>query len=162
LFKPSEIRRFDITVSGSSEGIRGQIYQLLLDAGFNVHRSGGMMQNDHFLSHAEYAQEMAESRIVVNTQTWDYRIQLKGRTAQALACGCFLLEQRTIESERFLADIGVVLWSDIADLVEKARYWLAHDEEREKLAQDCRRRYLERHSCESWTRTVLQRCGLLS
>lgn len=160
IFKPSPVRRHDVTVSGSLEGYRREVYAALVQAGLNVHRSGGMMPGESFLSPADYAREIAESRIVVNSQTNPARVQLKGRVLQTLSCGSLLLEQNSLEAVRFLGPIGGVLWLDLEDLIAKVRYWLDHEDEREALAREARERYLARHDGTKWTAAILQYAGV--
>jgi hypothetical protein len=162
IFRPSPHRRHDVTIAGSSEGQRIAVYYALSRAGLNVNRAGGLMPGDAYLSHPDYARALAESRIVVNTQTRGERVQLKGRVAQTLASGALLLEQFSVESARFLAtlDLSQLLWHGTEDLIEKIHYWLAHEAEREALAALSRERYLQAHGPRRWTATVLSELGL--
>lgn len=159
IYRSSAVKRHDVTLAGSSEGARIDIHRALVDAGVPVNRVGGLMRGDRFLALEDYARALSESRIVVNTQTRGERIQLKGRVAQVLASGAFLLEQDNPEARSFLDGLGVEIWNTVDDLVARIGYWLANDAEREARAAETRRLYIERHNPKGYTRRVLERTG---
>lgn len=162
LFQPSSDKRHDVTVAGSSEGQRVEIYEKLLAAGIKVNRVGGLMPDDVYLSHAEYARALAQSRIVVNTQTRGERVQLKGRVSQVLASGALLMEQWSPESERFLGGLGLsaLMWRSVDELASMIRDWLERPAECEAFASDARARFVGLHNPVSWTASVLEDIGL--
>lgn len=55
------------------------------------------------------------------------------RTTQAMMCGAFVLTRFTPQMEKELKD-NVVYFQDISECVEKIKYYLDHEEEREKIA----------------------------
>jgi hypothetical protein len=162
MFHPSPIKRFDVTVAGSSEGQRVEIYEKLVAVGIRVNRVGGLMPDDIYLPHAEYARALAESRIVVNTQTRGERIQLKGRVSQVLASGALLMEQWSPESERFLGNLGLsaLMWRNVDELVSMIRGWLERPAECDAFATDARARFISAHNPQSWTASILEDIGL--
>ena len=114
------------------------------------------MATDNFLPATQYAQEMAQAKILVNTQTCKRRIQLKGRVAQALSCGTFLLEQNNPESELYLKDFDVQFWHTTDELIDLIAYWLEHSAERECMAQRARAAWLSQYNPSSFTNQILQ------
>ena len=91
------------------------------------------MPGDALLPIAAYADDLATSRIVVNTQTLGSRTQVKGRVAQCLASGAFLLEQDNAESRAYLeastscsgptsSELDA-RWSTISPIQPNARRW---------------------------------------
>jgi len=157
LFHPQDGIEHEVTISGSSEGYRNEVYQALLERGFAVHRSGGMMPGDAFLEPQDYARALAVSRIVVNTQTMGSRVQLKGRVAQALACGTLLLEQDNAESRRYLQGIPVPTWSSIDELAGQIRHYLDDEAARRAQASAARAAWMQRYSIQGFTSTLLER-----
>lgn len=59
---------------------------------------------------------------------------LSPRCYEAMACGAMLLTDWREELETLPKD-SYVLWGDARDLEEKMRYYLSHDEERERIAE---------------------------
>ena len=80
-------------MAGSSEGHRQNLYENLKKK-YNVKRIGGLIEGDIYLSHEEYAKEISQSMIVINTDTVSSRIQLKGRVNQCFAAGVLSLTEK--------------------------------------------------------------------
>lgn len=62
---------------------------------------------------------------------------VSNRTIQALAAGAFLLQQRSERLEDYtglVAGEHYIVWSDIDDLTDKVRYWLAPERAQERSA----------------------------
>jgi hypothetical protein len=156
LFHPRAERRHDVTISGSSEGHRVEVFERLAAAGFATHRSGGMMPGDALLPVADYAAELATSRIVVNTQTVAQRVQLKGRVAQCLASGTFLLEQDNPESRAYLDGIEVVFWRDTDELITLVRHHLDHPQEREAIARRTHEQWKARYDARRFVQSIVR------
>jgi glycosyltransferase involved in cell wall biosynthesis len=79
------------------------------------------------------ARKFAESKIVFNISMLD---DINMRTFETMATGSFLLTNwiPTIE-EMFEDGKHLVLYRSLDEMVDKAKYYLAHDSEREKIAQ---------------------------
>ena len=159
LFHPRAERLHDVTVSGSSEGHRAEVFERLTAAGFAVHRSGGMMPGDTLLPVADYAAALATSRIVVNTQTVASRVQLKGRVAQCLASGTLLLEQDNPESRAYLDGIDVEFWRDVDELIALVRHHLDHPREREARARRAHEQWRARYDTRGFVQRILHAVG---
>jgi spore maturation protein CgeB len=81
------------------------------------------------------------------------------RTLEVPACGGFQLVDRVRGLERLLVpDREVAVFEDEADLIEKARHYLDHPEERARLAQAGRRRVLDSHTYHHRLEELLTRC----
>jgi spore maturation protein CgeB len=69
------------------------------------------------------------------------------RTFELAACGAFqLADRRTLMPEVFEEDKEIVLFSDINEMKDKIHYYLAHPEERIRIAEAGRRRALAEHT----------------
>lgn len=83
----------------------------------------------------ELAEKVAESKIIlgfnVNDHCWGY---WSNRVGKILTLGGFLLYRYVPGMELFLRD-GAEYFSNIAEAIEKIKYYLEHNEEREKIAQ---------------------------
>jgi len=73
--------------------------------------------------------------------------QMKGRNFEVPGCGGFLLTDPALELERFYEpDREVAVFRSLRDLVEKARHYLAHEEERASIAAAGHARTLREHT----------------
>lgn len=163
IFYSTPEKTYDVTLSGSSEGERIAIYSELQTAGIQVNRIGGLLSTDKFLPLSEYAKQLSQSLIVVNTQTCPERIQLKGRVMQVLSCGSLLLEQWSIESEKFLQALGLeeLLWKDSKELIQKIQYWLSRRNQLSKFADMAKNKYLALHNPVTWTQRIFHGTGII-
>lgn len=98
----------------------------------------------------EAAEKFNQSKIVFNVSS---RGELNMRHFEALGSGSFLLTDKIAESENVFKDgVHFVGYQDKDDMIDKARYYLEHDEEREKIA---RAGYLEAISKNTYAHRVL-------
>jgi hypothetical protein len=157
VFKPRDLpKSIDVSVLGSSSPFRQSVIaDLSARYGERFVHAGGYMKKDKFVSYADYADVIHRSRIIVNAQTSADGQQIKGRTREVLACGGFLLDQRNAETTRFFEDSGAVLWQDIDDLHAKLDHYLAHDDERRRVATATHQWYVQRYPTESYFEEIL-------
>ena len=93
------------------------------------------LRQTRFLPHADYAATIAGSRIALGFLSRWNRNDSTGRSFEIPALRTFLLAERTPEHEFLYGDgAGAALFSTPAELVEKARHYLAHPAEREAVA----------------------------
>lgn len=85
--------------------------------------------------------------------------QTTTRTFEIPASGGFMLHERTGEAmQLFAEDRDCVYFSDTDELVEKIRYYLAHDDERRRIAAAGRRRCVNSgYSIDDRARTVIDK-----
>jgi hypothetical protein len=142
----------------------GQLYpertagiNTLRRAGIDVLHTGGQ-RTDTRVSLAEYASVYQRSKITLNFARSREAYQVKGRVFEATLCGSMLLEAANPETARLLTPmVDYVPFDSRQDLVEKARYYLAHDDERRAIAEHGQRTVATRYSNEVWWRTVFDR-----
>ncbi|MFI5399071.1 MAG: glycosyltransferase [Candidatus Binatia bacterium] len=87
--------------------------------------------------------------------------QVKGRHFEINACGGFQLSYYVEGLERHYR-IGeeIALYASPEEMVEKTRYYLKHEDERESIAQRGHERTLREHSMEERFRKIFVRIGL--
>lgn len=93
---------------------------------------------------------LQSSRIVLNITRSDFYGAETGvnlRIFEAVAAGCFLLTDYCEEiASLFTPGQDIEVFRSGAELSEKVRYYLAHPQERERIAQNGRARFLEHHT----------------
>ncbi len=89
---------------------------------------------------------LSSVKICVNTHGNTMRYGVNLRLFECAALGTFqIVDDRPGVAENFTVGEHLVTFSDHADLREKARYYLARDEERERMAVAARAHALARH-----------------
>jgi glycosyltransferase involved in cell wall biosynthesis len=111
----------------------------------------------------------------------DYRLALRGakiapclvrranrdghvmRSFELPACGAFMLAQRTVEHQEFFREgEEVAYFSSPAELVEKVRYYLKHDDERQRMAEAAHHRVTTaNHTYANRLEQILELAGAL-
>ena len=143
-----ELEKFscDVVFVGGGDPDRYPYFEALVRAlpGLRLHLYGGYWERNRNL--ARYARGFALGR--------DYRLALRGakiapclvrranrdghvmRTFEVPACGAFMLAERTAEHQEFFREGEEVgYFSSAEELVEKVRYYLNHDSERQRMAE---------------------------
>jgi len=98
-----------------------------------------------------------------NFQSWLRRgiPQIKARHFEIPACGGFVITSPADDLERYyVPDKEIVLYRNVPELVEKIRYYLAHDKEREAIAEAGYQRTLRDHTYEKRFSEIFRRIGL--
>lgn len=110
---------------------------------------------------ADLHQQLANSKIVLNiTRSTFYGIEtgLNLRIFEALAAGRFLLTDHSDELCQLLTPgQEVETYRDSAELVEKAEYYLQHDEQRKAIARRGHEAYLARFTWTQRARELLNK-----
>jgi hypothetical protein len=87
---------------------------------------------------------MNRAKIVLNIHAEEF-LDTETRVFEALGCGAFLLTER-LSSESPFSDRDLVQFDSIDDLMDKIRYYLTHDEEREMIAEHGHKSALDGHT----------------
>lgn len=107
----------------------------------------------------EAAEKFGESKIVFNISITD---DLNMRTFEGMATGSLLLTSRNAEVESVFEDgRHLVLYDNLDDMIDKARYYVEHEEERERIACAGYEEVMAKHTFEHRVKQVLETCGLL-
>lgn len=104
----------------------------------------------------DVAKKFSQSRIVISESIKD---DLQMRTFEALACKRFLLtEDVPAIHDHFVDGKNLVLFKTIDEAVEKAKYYLAHDDERNAIAESGYKEFLANHTYMHRTKELLKVC----
>lgn len=87
--------------------------------------------------------------------------QIKGRNFEVPGCGGFLLTNRADNLDDYF-EIGkeIAVFEGVDDLVDKVRYYLSHEDEREAIARAGYERVLRDHTYEKRFNEIFERMGL--
>jgi len=73
-------------------------------------------------------------------------------------CGGFLLTEYVEGLEKFYdIDSDIVCFSSLDEAIKKIKYYLAHDDEREKIAESGYRKAMEHHTWDKRLNTVFNK-----
>ena len=137
IYKNDHLKR-DIPVSflgqvGGYRSDRVEYIQALLDHKVPIRLS--TVDRDRQPSHAEYVEVLKRSRIGINFSSSVDAHQLKARVFETMHCGAMLMESENEQTTRYFTPMqDYVSFSSKEDLIDKLRYYLAHEEECERIA----------------------------
>lgn len=96
-----------------------------------------------------------------NARAEQYSDQIKGRNFEIPGCGGFLLTGRAENLEDYY-QVGkeVVCYDTVEDLIDKIRYYLCHEGERETIAQSGYQRTLREHTYPQRFTEIFQRMAV--
>ncbi|GEM_PF-3037216 len=156
LFYPRE-KEVDVAIFGSAVGLRKKwIDALKKRFPSHFHHFGGVGIGYTPLPMNEYAALMGQTRIIVNSQTYSFRTQCKGKVREALASGCLLIEEDCYDTRQFIGEQTFVkYYQNEEQLFEIISYYLAHPEQCQKLAQQGYQWYLKHAAPQAWSDTLL-------
>lgn len=122
--KSPEDKSIKIGLFGSIVGDRGRYLEFLKsEFAEQVKHIGGVSGKIRQpVSTEVYASYLRDSQVVVNTQTYSFRTQCKGKVREAIQCGAILLEQENVETRRFETEFGpfnIFYFSSLEELKEK-------------------------------------------
>ena len=105
-------------------------------------------------------QVLSSVKICINTHGDTMRYGVNLRLFECAALGVFqIVDDRPGVAQQFTVGEHLVTFSDHADLREKARYYLAHDEERGRMAAAARRHVLAHHRTDQRLARALELLG---
>ena len=161
-YDPGLPRDLGVTFLGGRRGYpeRDSGLAALEREGIEVLVGGG--EGEDPLPIEEYAHILMRSRIGLNFSRSGRRIQCKGRVFETLHCGAMLLEQEGPETAHWLDPFtDYVPFTDERDLVEKAHYYLEHEDERAALARRGHLKAVERYGAAAFWDALFDRLSVL-
>jgi spore maturation protein CgeB len=153
-YMPEAQKKYDVSFIGQCHGIRPQIMRALYDAGIEVHLFGDYW--DHYPNYHGRLQSIEqvvrvfnESKINLNLQNpWQpgTPTQIKARFIQIPSCGAFQIATHADDVENyFINNIETVVVNDMPTLIDKIKYYLENEKEREEIAAAGYNRMLAEH-----------------
>jgi len=134
----------DIGFVGSFEPDRARALLAVAQAGLNVRIVGPWPRAylSRNMSHtpvgafgADYAKAICSFKIALGFLRKGNRDQHTSRSVEIPACGVFMLAERSQEHQSLLAEgREAEYFSSAEELIDKARYYLSHEHERERIA----------------------------
>jgi len=156
LYFPRE-KTINVAIFGSDAGLRRQwIDMLQKNYPKDFQHIGGVGLGKVAIPMEEYARLAGKTKIMVNTQTYSFRTQCKGKVREALASGCLLIEEDNTESRQFFGNQPFVKYfTTKTELLDTISYYLSNPIEREELAHQGYQWYLEHWAPKQWAKKVL-------
>src|SRR3989338_7599288 len=106
----------------------------------------------------EYAEIFRRSKITLSFSRATFSHVINARPFEAMLCGAMVLEQEGLETPKLYTPfVDYVPYFSDKDLLEKARYYLARDEERRQIAHNGRLKTETLYSAERFWRLLLSR-----
>src|SRR3990167_3405801 len=102
----------------------------------------------------EAAEIFSLSKIVLNISI---KQDINMRVFEALSTGSFLLTDEIPTLHHLFQDgVHLVTYKTLDEAAEKARYYLEHDEERERIAEAGYQEFIKKHTYEHRLKSVLE------
>lgn len=147
----------EICFNGSMNGYgERHTYINYLKNHLSIHIDGG--QREHRLTLQQYAEVLKRSKISLNFPNKpDGSVQGKCRIYESMLCGCLLMEKANPVIERWFApSIDYIPFSSEGELVDRAKYYLANNTEREKIVSSATKKMRENYSSKNWWKIVIE------
>jgi|GEM_PF-3614215 len=127
-------REIDVSYVGTPKNDRLARVNYLIDSGQLVIYTGGERQKH--LTVKEYADMYRKSKITLSFSRAVYSHVINARPFEAMLCGAMVLEEENFETPKLYTPyVDYVPYFSNKDLLEKARYYLEHDDERRAIAR---------------------------
>jgi spore maturation protein CgeB len=164
---PNTSKRYDVTFVGQAHGSRKFIMSYLGLNGIKVATFGRGWKNGR-ITQSKMIEIFNESKINLNLSNASWNIytlfrrkdQIKGRNFEVPGCGSFLLTNYVQGLENYFdLDKEMICFRSMGELIEKTKYYLKHDDEREGIANRAYRRTLREHTFEGRFRRLFEEMG---
>lgn len=159
---PGTPRDIDVSFVGQPHGDRRAVVDALKGRGISVQTFGKGWATR--LPFDEMIRMFNRSKINLNlNNAADARTrQIKGRNFEVPACGGFLLTG-TAENleEYYVPDKEIVTFAGVEQMAERIKYYLAHDAEREAIAEAGYKRTMAEHTYKHRLDAIFREAGLL-
>ena len=153
---PNKERNIDVGYFGSPRKDRMPHIWYLIKHNIKVIHGGG--EGNEHLTVEQYADRYQRSKIVLSFARSRVSHVINARPFEVMPCGAMLLEQESFETMKlYIPYVDYVPYTSKRDMLKKAKYYLAHDEEREKIALSGQKKTEELYSAKRFWETVINR-----
>jgi hypothetical protein len=155
-------KKYDIALFGSAAGQRKHWISLLKDEyKERFHHIGGVLHGEETLSISDYAKALQATKICINTQTYPFREQCKGKVREALACGVMLLEEDNVQTRQLIrSGQGVLFFQDKNSLLKHLELLLSDEDKRRKLEYEGQAAWREIGCPNTWVKKIIRLLNL--
>ena len=164
LYVPGKpFRDVDLSFVGMPHGNRRQVLARLAAAGMVPEIYGFGWKGRPRLPFHRMVRLFSRSRINLNLSnaSADLVQQIKGRNFEIPGCGGFQLSSDAENlTDYYAEDREIVIFRSAEELVDKARYYLAHEAEREAIARKAYDRTLAEHTWQHRLNLIFDRIGV--
>ncbi len=160
-FKPLNLeKKYDVSFIGRPVADRYEYLQFLKENGVNLSLFGIGWQDYPDLKNIyhgvlydeDYPRVINQSKINLNFSKTLYKKgkkgQLKGRSLEVPACNSFMLNEYTSMNIEFINKHKEINFNNKKELLEKINYFLIHEKEREKIAEEFYQHIIKNYSWE--------------
>jgi spore maturation protein CgeB len=165
VYYPRKVPRdIDVSFVGQPHGNRKQIISFVEGKGIDIKTYGLGWKDDSRISFDEMIDIFCKSKINLNlskSSTGELQ-QIKGRVFEVPGCRAFLLTDPAESLEQYY-EIGkdLVVYESPQDMIDKIKYYLEHDAEREKIAKAGYERTIKEHTWKHRFDDIFKQAGLL-
>lgn len=161
-------KKYDITFIGLNHSNRWDIIKQIRNAGININVWGHNWVNSDFthgrVTYSQVNKIFNESKICLNMSNASAGKldQIKGRHFELPMTGSFQLTSVADNiKDYFVKDEEIIIYKDITNMIDKIKYYLANDEEREKIAIAGMNRCLKDHTWENRIMDIFSSIGAM-
>ena len=165
VYHPLDVPR-DMPASfvGQPHGIRPQVLQWLAESGVPLAVFGfGWAGLESRITHEQMLEVFSRSKVCLNLSNASTmgEQQIKGRVFEVPGCRSLLLTDMADDlGSYYTPGEEIVVYDGADDLLEKIRYYIDRDEERERIAEAGYRRTLAEHTWRHRFDAIFERVGL--
>ncbi|MFH1985894.1 MAG: tetratricopeptide repeat protein [Pseudomonadota bacterium] len=155
-------REIDLSFVGMPHGNRRQVLSKLAAAGIAAEIFGFGWENRSRLPFHRMVRLFSRSRINLNLSnaSADSGQQIKGRNFEIPGTGSFQLSADAENlTDYYTEDREIAIFRSDEELVDKVRYFLAHESEREAIARSAFQRTLAEHTWQHRFEAIFERVG---
>jgi len=153
---------YDVSFVGRCYGKRKKFVERLKRQGIQIKTFGQGWNNGERISQTDLIKIYNQSKIALNISfsSKEDKIQIKGRDFEAPGCGSLLLTKDSEEIRRcFVPDEEIITYEDVNDAIEKIKYYLKNEVERERIAKNGYERAMKDHTYKKRFLDILQSIG---